>query len=251
MTVTTEVLVSPPLSPSAFLESRRHVPTSAAPVLVPGWRRLAVLAAILAVMAVTVHWANGFVVGHLDSPIESWIIAHRTATLDWIVRRVSFFGSSRVVYTLGPLLGLVAWARCRTVGATVLAVTALRPLAEFTAKALVDRPRPDIDRMVAGVGPSFPCGHVMAAAALWGMVPIVISLYTSSRRAWRASVAVSCVVVTAIGSTRVYLGVHWPTDVVAGTIFAVLLLAGVDRVFHRAHDRLACRRGEGNLASPS
>ncbi len=250
MTVTTEVLASPRQSAPVFLEGRRHVPTSAAPVLVPGWRRLALLAAILAVMAVTVHWANGFVVRHLDSPIESWVIAHRTGTLDWIVRRLSFLGSSRAVYTLGPLLGLVAWARCRTVGATVLAVTALRPLVEFTAKALIDRPRPDIDRMVAGVGPSFPCGHVMAAAALWGMVPIVISLYTSSMRVWRVSIAVSCVVVAAIGSSRVYLGVHWPSDVVAGTIFAVLLLSVVDRAFHRAHDRLACRRGEASISSP-
>jgi undecaprenyl-diphosphatase len=240
MTVTSDILLPPRTLSAAPSRPHRHVPSSAAPTLVRHPRRMIALAVVFAVLAVSVHWANGLVVGLVDRPIESWVIAHRTGALDAVVRRLSFLGSSKVVYTLGPLLGLAALVRCRTVGVMVLAVTALRPLVEFTMKALVDRPRPNIDRMVAGVGPSFPCGHVMAAAALWGMVPIVVSLYTSSRRVWRASVAASCVLVAAIGATRVYLGVHWPTDVVAGVILDILLLALLDRVFHRVHDRYHC-----------
>ena len=45
-------------------------------------------------------------------------------------------------------------------------------------KAIVDRDRPDLERLVNGTGPSFPSGHVMAAAALWGLVPLVVTLYT-------------------------------------------------------------------------
>jgi len=218
-----------------------HLPTSAAPLMVTRLRHITALAGVVAVLAVAVHWDNALLVRLFDHPIEQWVIDHRSPALDWVFRRASFIGSSKVVYTLGPLLGLAAWARCRTLGYTIWTVTAARPLVEHTVKILVDRPRPDIDRMVAGTGPSFPCGHVMAAAALWAMVPIVISLYSSSRRIWRASVAVSCALVVIIGSSRVYLGVHWPSDVLAGLALDALLLVVVDRLFNRAHAGSPCR----------
>jgi undecaprenyl-diphosphatase len=221
--------------------ARPHGPTSAAPLMVSDWRRIASLAGVVAALAVTVHWANGAVVHAFDHPVEQWVIDHRSPPLNWLFRRMSFIGSSEVVYSLGPLLGLAGWARCRTVGYTIWTVTAARPLVEHAVKILVGRPRPDISRLVAGNGPSFPCGHVMAAAALWAMVPIVISLYVSSRRVWRASVAVSCLLVILIGASRVYLGVHWPSDVLAGLLLDALLLAAVDRVFHRAHAGVPCR----------
>jgi undecaprenyl-diphosphatase len=220
---------------------RPHVPTSAAPLVVSEWRHIASLAAAVAALAVTAHWANPVLVHGFDHPIEQWVINHRSPALNWVFRRASFIGSSKVVYTLGPLLGLAAWARCRTVGYTIWTVTAARPLVEHTMKLLVNRPRPDISRMVAGNGPSFPCGHVMAAAALWAMVPIVISLYVSSPWVWRVSVAVSCALVVIIGASRVYLGVHWPSDVFAGLLLDALLLAVVDRIFNRAHAGSPCR----------
>jgi undecaprenyl-diphosphatase len=103
-----------------------HVPTSAAPLMVTDWRRIASLAVVFAALAVTAHWADGTLVRAFDHPIESWVINHRTPATDWLFRRASFIGSSRVVYTLGPLLGLAAWARCRTLGYTIWTVTAAR-----------------------------------------------------------------------------------------------------------------------------
>ncbi|CAO5161311.1 Membrane-associated phospholipid phosphatase [Frankia sp. AiPs1] len=241
MTVVADVLTSPRSQTAALPRAHRHVPSSAAPLIVRSPQQIAALAAVFAAMALTVHWASGPLVQLVDHPIESWVIHHRTPTADAVVRRISFLGSSQVVYTLGPLLGLAALARCKIVGATVLAVTAARPLVEFTFKSLVGRPRPDIDRLVRGTGYSFPCGHVMAAAALWGMVPLVLSLYVSSRRVWRASAIASVAMIVMIGSTRVYLGVHWPSDVVAGAILDLLLLSLLDRAFHRVHDRYHCR----------
>jgi undecaprenyl-diphosphatase len=215
---------------------------------VTDWRHIASLAGAVAALAITVHWANPVLVHGFDHPVEGWVINHRNPALNWLFRRASFIGSSEVVYSLGPLLGLAAWARCRTVGYTIWTVTAARPLVEHTMKVLVGRPRPDISRMVAGNGPSFPCGHVMAAAALWAMVPIVISLYVESRAVWRAAVAVSCALVVIIGASRVYLGVHWPSDVLAGLLLDALLLAVVDRVFNRAHAGSPCRRRRARSA---
>src|SRR5690606_29400762 len=98
---------------------------------------------------------------------------------------------------------VVAWRRCRAVGTAVLVATVSRPVVEFTVKALVDRERPDFERLVAGNGPSFPSGHVMAAVALWGRMPVVVSVYTHRQAVWCGSVAVAAGLVAGIAASRV------------------------------------------------
>ena len=158
-------------------------------------------------------------------------------------RRISFFGSTKVVLTLGVVLAAIAWRRCRAVGVVVLLALVSRPLLEFTIKAIVDRDRPDLARLVAGNGPSFPSGHVMAAVALWGLVPLVVALYSSDRRVWWASVGASSALIVAIGASRTYLGVHWFSDVVGGLIVGVFFLAATHWVLIRRHraDPCTCR----------
>ena len=118
-----------------------------------------------------------------------------------------------------------------------------RPLLEFTLKASVGRDRPDLERLVAGNGPSFPSGHVMAAVALWGLVPLVVALYTPHRRVWWATVLGSGSLIMAIGASRIYLGVHWFSDVVGGLIVGAFFLLGVEWVLVRRHRRDPCTRG--------
>jgi undecaprenyl-diphosphatase len=84
----------------------------------------------------------------------------------------------------------------------------------------------------------------MAAATLWLMVPVVVSLYTSSHRAWTVATVGSLAAVLLIGSSRVYLGVHWPTDVLAGCLAAAMLLAGLDVLFRRLHAPRGCAGGQ-------
>ena len=175
-----------------------------------------------------------------DLPIERYVISHRTGWLDVAFRRISFLGSTKVVLVGGAVLAVAAWRRCRWVALLVVVSTLTRPLVEHFLKVSVARPRPDLDRMVPGVGYSFPSGHVMAAATLWLMVPVVLSLYHSSRRVWWGSVVGSLTAVALISASRVYLGVHWASDVVAGALAAAVLLAGLDLGFRRLHHRRHC-----------
>jgi undecaprenyl-diphosphatase len=108
-------------------------------------------------------------------------------------------------------------------------------------KDVTARARPDFSRMVDGTGYSFPSGHVMAAVALWGLLPLVVGLYTRRRSVWWTSVAISAAMIGAIASSRVYLGVHWFSDIIGGLLVGSIFLLGVELVLRRAHAYVGCR----------
>lgn len=218
--------IEPPTSPSQVL-------------LAPISRFVTVFCAFFA-LAVAAVVNGGWLLLQVDEPIERFVIDHRTEWLDVVFRRISYFGSTIVVLIGGAVLAILAWRKCRVVSALVITATLARPLLEFTLKGVVGRARPSYSQMVNGVGYSFPSGHPMAAATLWLMVPVVLSLYTHSRRVFAASSIAAVVAVGLIGSSRVYLGVHWASDVIAGILAAAMLLTGLDLAFRWAHAERHC-----------
>jgi undecaprenyl-diphosphatase len=126
------------------------------------------------------------------------------------------------------------------VAIAVVVATYSKPLFETVLKTAVDRERPDFERMVPGNGPSFPSGHVMAAMALWGMLPLIVSLYTRRRDVWWGSVAVAATIVGGIAASRVYLGVHWFSDVVGGVLAGSLFLLAIQALYDHQHRTHGC-----------
>jgi undecaprenyl-diphosphatase len=198
------------------------------------------LVGLFLVLAVSAAAAGSQLLLTWDEPIQRWVEAHRTDVLDQVFHTFTSFGSTVPVMLVGTVIGLLAWRRCPAVGVAVLAATFSKPLLETVLKVAVDRSRPDFDRLVPGNGPSFPSGHVMAAMALWGVVPLVVSLYTRRRAVWWGSVAVVAVIVAGIAGSRVYLGVHWFSDVIGGLMAGALFLLGVQLLYERVHAVRGC-----------
>jgi len=136
---------------------------------------------------------------------------------------------------------VLTWRRCRAVGIAILVAALARPLLEFVLKLVVARDRPDLERLVTGRGFSFPSGHVMAAVALYGLLPLVVALFTRSRVLWWASVVASGLVIAAVAASRVYLGVHWFSDVVGSLLLGSFFLLGVEAVLGYVHRVDGCR----------
>src|SRR5690606_24721507 len=195
-----------------------ELPATPSSVLLSRPRLVAGLFAAFVTLATGAALWGGELLLTWDEPIQRSVESRRTAFLDDLFLNISRLGSTIPVLVLGAVTAVVAWRRCRAVGTAVLVATVSRPVVEFTVKALVDRERPDFERLVAGNGPSFPSGHVMAAVALWGLMPVVVSLYTHRRAVWWASVAIAAALVAGIAASRVYLGVHWFSDVTGGLI---------------------------------
>jgi membrane protein DedA with SNARE-associated domain/membrane-associated phospholipid phosphatase len=152
-----------------------------------------------------------------DRPILRFLVTHRDGVLTVAMKAVTLLGGSRVVIAV-TLIAMV-WAYLRTTDARWLlffATTLVGALVlDDVVKVLVDRPRPQLHPLVHAPGFSFPSGHATAAAATYAALAYVLT----RNRSWAVSVwiwtAAGCVAAI-VGFSRVYLGVHWPTDVLGG-----------------------------------
>lgn len=218
-----------------------HPPLTPAGVLLRGRWAAPLLAVVFLGLAVLAAADSGESLRTVDEPAARALIALRAPWLDALVESVSALGGVTVVVAVAALLLLLVWHQCRALAWTLLAATAARPILEWALKELVDRQRPNIDRLVPGNGPSFPSGHVMAAVAIWGLLPPVVALITGRRSAWWWSVAISGGIITAVAFSRVYLGVHWLTDVLGALVLGALYLLAVEGLLEWHHRRRPCR----------
>jgi undecaprenyl-diphosphatase len=145
-----------------------------------------------------------------------------------VSRLVRAVGSTEVVLGTGGGVAVVLWLLGRRRQAVLLALgLVVLPFLQHGLKELVDRPRPTADLVDLRSGfssPSFPSGHVMSPALLYGFL-----LYVSPRLVLPSVVKAAllgwCAFVLAIaGPAQVYVGVHWPSDVVGGYAWAGVLL---------------------------
>jgi undecaprenyl-diphosphatase len=176
-----------------------------------------------------------------DRPITDAAIELRSPTVDRVARWVSRMGSTPVVLAAGAAGVALAARRCRTVAVVMLVVVAARPPFEWLVKEIVARPRPVGARLVTGTGYSYPAGHVLAAAATWGFVPAIAALYVKRRWIWWTLTGMTCALLVSVAWCRVWLGVHWTSDVVGSLAIALVALTAADVAIDRRHRRSRTR----------
>jgi undecaprenyl-diphosphatase len=116
----------------------------------------------------------------------------------------------------------------------LVAGVAVAAVLQQVLKAVVARPRPvwpdplDDARFAA-----FPSGHAMTATVCCGLLLWVLHRRGAGRGLWRAAVATAVVSVVGVGLTRVWLGVHWPTDVLGGWLLGAMTVAAAVMVYER------------------
>jgi len=128
--------------------------------------------------------------------------------------------------SVGAVVLLWAWGRRRS-GVVLAALMAADPLVAGILKALFDRPRPPVSGMLiaAPSDAALPSGHAMATLVFYGSLALIACLETRSIARRVGAIAAAVVAVLLVGASRVVLGVHWPSDVLAGWVFGSLLVA--------------------------
>ena len=174
-------------------------------------------------------WAPGF-----DAQAMQAIAGGRDATLTSIAWVVTEAGSFVLLAPLSiAFLLLRRWKRPAD-DVALLVIAAGSALLPFVVKLIVARPRPTIGNLSHLSSLSFPSEHTTQAAAIY--LAIAIMLSQTLARGWReAAIAIGVVIALAVAWSRVYLGLHYPTDVAAGL---VLGWSWALLVFHWARPKL-------------
>ena len=188
------------------------------------------LAVVTALAGIGIRaWAPGF-----DTQAMHAIANGRNATLTSIAWVVSEAGSFVLLAPLSiAFLLLRRWKRPAD-DIALLVIAAGSALLPVTVKLIVARPRPTIEHLSQLSSLSFPSEHTTQAAAVY--LTIAIMLSQGLTRGWReAAIVLGVLIALAVAWSRVYLGVHYPTDVAAGLLlgWSWALL-----VFHWARPKL-------------
>jgi membrane-associated phospholipid phosphatase len=220
--------------------------SDAPPVLAPVIVAAAVIGGVVAAgIGIVAHpaWSAGEVrivaaVGSVDNVVFD--VAARTID-------ILFGPSGAILLTLIMVAAALVLRRSWASAVRALVVLAVPWALAETVKAVVRRPRPDPTALPSlhvpdPVSFSYPSGHTAFAAALCCAVVLVVVAGRHRRRAmW-----IGAAVVVVVGWSRVYLGVHYPTDVVASMVLVPPVALALDRVV----DRLPLLSGAGPSTTP-
>ncbi len=171
----------------------------------------------------TPAWVSGF-----DSAVGDPVHALRTPAL------TGFFYLSTLMANTGTIVFLttaavifLAWRRRFAEALLVFVVVAGGQLLGTLAKNVVTRERPPASGALIALPGSyaFPSGHALAAVLLYGVLGFLLAREMCTRRARIAVSVVAIAIIILVGVSRVYLGVHWPTDVFAAWVLGGAWLA--------------------------
>lgn len=152
-------------------------------------------------------------------------VAGRGGPIEVVASEITALGSISTVLALALVCAAFVW---RTSQRRLAAWLVVLPLVAWAApeilKAIVERPRPAVELWATEVrSPSFPSGHALQSALVWGAAAIAVRR-TVSGRIGRAAMALGALLPLLIGASRTALGVHYPTDVLGGWLAGWALL---------------------------
>ncbi|MED0679856.1 phosphatase PAP2 family protein [Aneurinibacillus thermoaerophilus] len=152
-----------------------------------------------------------------DFQIIQWVQALITPRLTSVMKFFTFMGSVKAIVFLFLLLCLfMIWRKKAWEAIFLLLAIGGGAVFNLFLKWMFHRERPTLHPLVQETGYSFPSGHSMGSFIFYGMLGYFLFLFFERRTAKAASVVLISLLIFMIGFSRIYLGVHYPSDVLAG-----------------------------------
>jgi undecaprenyl-diphosphatase len=178
-----------------------------------------VIAAAIGVGVMVVMVRTNIGLARWDAKAADWGARHATDASTSVLKVVTQLGGTFFMVTMLLLVAAFEIWRSRNwsvVGFLAAVFIGITVIVAVT-KSMVDRARPDIDRLVGFSGQSFPSGHAAASAACFAAVALLLGR-SASPSTRRTLIAVAVGIACAVASTRILLGVHWFTDTIGGLL---------------------------------
>lgn len=222
---------------------------------------LAVSALAILVFALLARWISGGVVQQIDDAVLAWMSQHRAPLPDALALMGAALGSQGAMWIVLVLGTLFFWRSRHHYSLLLLWISLLGGyVLNGILKETFGRPRP---RLVAGdlellglrVGfpssPSFPSGHALMSVVIYGTLTYLIVRLEPTRRMRRLTLVTAGVLIIGIGLSRLYLTVHYPSDVLAGYlsgfVWATFCALGIEAVRYFSTRNPEARTAEADL----
>lgn len=173
-------------------------------------------------------------ISSFDDPIVDFIQGAEAPWLTTIMRMFTDIGSTTAVILLGIIaLALLLLKKHRQQAVLFVIALAGTGILNQTLKFIFKRDRPDINRLIDIGGYSFPSGHTMIAFSLYTILAYII--WRNLKNSWGRIVILVLAVfmIIMIAVSRIYLGVHFPSDIVGGFLASSVFLFATIALYQR------------------
>lgn len=157
-----------------------------------------------------------------DYSIYNYILEHRSSILNVIFKIITYAGSAYAILPI--MLCCIAFTKIKKNRELIPLNLAIILLLNIVLKNIFARPRPDNMRLMQASGYSFPSGHAMISTAFYGYLIYLTIKNIQSKKIKITISSLLVVLIILIDISRIYIGVHYVSDVVAGTIFSIAYL---------------------------
>ena len=163
-------------------------------------------------------------IAKFDTFIYKIIISLKSNYLTTILKFITELGSAKILILI--TLICLMFIKNKKIGTSIAINLASIGLLNYLLKIIIQRPRPPLEfRMVEESSFSFPSGHSMASLAFYGLIIYLLFKNIKSKKTRNIVCTSLVLLIFLIGISRIYLGVHYASDVFAGFIFSIGYLA--------------------------
>ena len=157
-----------------------------------------------------------------DTLIYNIVISIKSDAVTNIFKVITEFGDALILIIIA-LFSLVI-LKNKIIAGSIAINLAIFPLVNTILKNIIKRPRPEGFRLIEENGYSFPSGHSTAAMAFYGLIIYFIFKNVKNKKIRNISCIILSILIILIGISRIYLGVHYASDVLAGFLFSIAYL---------------------------
>ncbi|MGY3767143.1 phosphatase PAP2 family protein [Vagococcus vulneris] len=191
-----------------------------------GWQIAGITALLGFILLATAVIINERMLTIIDQPIIQIVRGTITPDKTRFFKAMTFFGNTPtiVILTILSFLSLYKWKNKTMAFWLLLNSAIIQGIGNVALKAVFNRPRPAVEHLVYASSTSFPSGHSMGSMLFYGTIILLLPRLVAKKSIRICLQFVLAAIILLVGTSRIYLGVHYPTDVIGGFLVGLTWL---------------------------